>query len=272
MRRAASAQVLVLALLWGLCAWAIDLSALQPKGYVNDFAGVIDDQAELQIEQLCATIERDTGAQVAVVTLKSLEGEPIEDVANQLFRRWGIGKKETNEGVLLLLAIDDRRSRLEVGYGLEPYIPDGYAGSLLRELRPWLRAGDYTQAVTLAVRMLGDRIAQAKGTRVSPTPLHSVPRRPVRLPLAVLFPIIPVLLAMMIIGASYGARRRRLRYASGGPEDLLAGMLLGSMLSGPLRFPRASGPFGGYDAPGGFGGFGGFGGGDSGGGGASSSW
>jgi uncharacterized protein len=79
---------------------------------------------------------------MALVTIATLEGEPIEDVANTIFRAWGVGQKGKNEGILLLLSIGDRRSRLEVGYGLEPILPDGLAGSILREMRPALRQGN----------------------------------------------------------------------------------------------------------------------------------
>ena len=84
-------------------------------------------------------MQRATGVQMALVTIPSLEGEPIEDVANTIARAWGVGQKGKNEGILLLLAIQDRRSRLEIGYGLEPILPDGLAGSVLREMRPALR-------------------------------------------------------------------------------------------------------------------------------------
>ena len=105
-------------------AFAVDWKALKPQGYVSDFAGVIDAQSKAALEQYCATVERATGAQMALVTIRTLEREPIEDVANTLYRAWGIGQKGKNEGILLLLVIQDRRSRLEVGYGLEPILPD----------------------------------------------------------------------------------------------------------------------------------------------------
>src|SRR5512133_3245398 len=110
-------------------ALAVDWKALKPQGYVSDFAGVIDAGSKAQLEQYCAVVERSTGAQMALVTIPSLEGEPIEDVANTIFRAWGVGQKGKNEGIMLLLAIGDRRSRIETGYGLEPFRPDGIVGS-----------------------------------------------------------------------------------------------------------------------------------------------
>src|SRR4051794_12147050 len=98
---------------------AVDWKALKPQGYVSDFTGAIDPQSKAEIENYAARVEQQTGAQMALVTIQSLNGEPIEDVANTLYRAWGIGQKGKNEGILLLLSTGDRRDRLEVGYGLE---------------------------------------------------------------------------------------------------------------------------------------------------------
>jgi uncharacterized protein len=116
-------------------AFAVDWKALKPQGYVSDFAGVIDAQSKAELENYCGRVEQQTGAQMALVTIQSLSGEPIEDVANTLYRAWGVGKKGKDEGILLLLAISDRRNRLEVGYGLEPILPDGFDGDILRAMR-----------------------------------------------------------------------------------------------------------------------------------------
>ena len=75
---------------------------------------------------------------MAIVLVDTLEDEPIEDVANRLYREWGIGKKGKDEGILLLLAVKDHKQRAEIGYGLEPIVPDGYAGGVLRGIRPIL--------------------------------------------------------------------------------------------------------------------------------------
>src|SRR5690348_15354228 len=105
-------------------AWAVDLSALKPQGYLSDFAQVVDPASKAAIEAYCTQVEKSTGVQMALVTIDTLNGEPVEDAANDLFHRWGIGKKTTDEGVLFMLVIRDRRSRLEVGRGLEPIITD----------------------------------------------------------------------------------------------------------------------------------------------------
>ncbi|MGB9606763.1 MAG: TPM domain-containing protein, partial [Bryobacteraceae bacterium] len=119
------ARLAVCALALAPPAAAFDFTALKPEGYVSNFARVLDPASRQRLEQYCARLEKATGVQLALVTIPSLQGEPIEDVANALFRAWGVGSKRSNEGILLLLAIGDRRSRLEVGYGLEPVIPDG---------------------------------------------------------------------------------------------------------------------------------------------------
>src|SRR5207253_10704518 len=106
-------------------AFAVDWKALKPQGYVSDFGGVIDAQSKAELENYCGRVEQQTGAQIALVTIQSLSGEPIDDVANTIYRAWGVGKKGKDEGSLLLLAISDDRSRLEVGYGLQPLVPDG---------------------------------------------------------------------------------------------------------------------------------------------------
>lgn len=243
-------------------AWAIDLTALKPQGYVSDFANVIDASSRAEIEGYCAQVEKATGAQMAIVTVATLDGEPIEDVANDLFRKWGIGKKGTDEGLLLLLAVNDRRSRLEVGRGLEPIITDATSGTMLRAMRPALRASKYGEALYTAANVLGSRIAQAKGVTIATTEYR--PRQPNQAPSELPGPLAIGLFVLLIL----------FLMSRGGGGGFLAGMLLGNILGGG-RGNRGGGGFGGYDGGGGGGGgggFGGFGGGDSGGGGASSDW
>ena len=244
-------------------AWAVDWKALTPQGYVSDFAGVVDPAAKAQLEAYAAAVERATGAQMALVTIASLEGEPIEDVANTLFRAWGVGRKGSDEGILLLLAVGDRRSRLEVGYGLEPILPDGLDGSILRAMRPALRQGDYGDAMRAAAATIGDTIASAKHVtldaslprRVQPSTGDSIP-----------WPLIfgGVFLLLWLVRAAGGPRG----YGGGG-GGFLPGLILGSLMGRSTWGSRGSGGFGGFDSGDGFGGFGG---GDSGGGGASSDW
>ena len=121
---------------------------LKPQGYVNDFAGVLSAQAKEKLTALCAEVDQKTKAQIAVVTVSSLEGEPIEQYSIDLATQWGVGPKQQARGVLILLAPNDRKYRIEVGYGLEPILPDGKVGGFGREAVPLLRQGDYRRGGT----------------------------------------------------------------------------------------------------------------------------
>jgi uncharacterized protein len=260
-------RVSVLVCLFAVAGAAVDWTALKPQGYVSDFARVIDPASKAQLENYCATVERATGAQMALVTIQSLEGEPIEDVANTVFRAWGVGQKGKNEGILLLLAIGDRRNRLEIGYGLEPILPDGLSGSVLREMRPALREARYGEAMMAAAETIGATIAKSKNVsltaqlprRMRPTSDDSIP-----------WPII-IFGAIFLLAwlSRLGGPRGYGGYGGGGGGGFLPGVILGSTMSRDSWGSRGSGGFGGPDSGGGFGGFGG---GDSGGGGASSDW
>jgi uncharacterized protein len=244
--------------------WAVDWKSLKPQGYVSDFANVIDASSKSQLEAYAATVEQATGAQIALVTIPSLEGEPIEDVANTIFRAWGVGQKGKNEGIMLLLAVNDRRSRLEVGYGLEPILPDGLTGSILREMRPALRQKDYGDAMMAAAQTIGNTIARAKNVNLTATLPRRAPRTTSNsIPWPVIIGGLFLLFWLMRRGGPRG-------YGGGGGGGFLPGLILGNVLGRSTWGSRGSGGFGGSDS--GDGGFGGFGGGDSGGGGASSDW
>lgn len=256
------ARLLLLAILALLAATAVaaplDPASLKYRGYVNDFANVIEPQWEQQITQLATVLDQKTKAQIAVVTIDTLEGDPIEDFAVRLFEAWGIGQKD-DRGVLLLLATKDRKSRLEVGYGLEPIIPDGFAGSVLREMSPALRANRYGEALYGGASLLAERIAAQSGVRLDGAGLpQRRPRAVGQFHWTVVLPIVLAGLVFFVLPAflGWGTRRHRRRWWHGG-------------------YYGGFGGFGGYDSGGiggGFGGFGGFGGGRSGGGGTSGSW
>ena len=256
-------RITSLLLLVGIAAFGVDFSALKPQGHVSDFAGVVDARSRAVLERYCTAVESSTGAEIALVTLDTLEGEPIEDVANLLYRTWGVGKKGADEGLMLLLVVNDRRSRIEVGYGLEPYIPDGYTGSLLRQMSPALQAGQYGEAMAVAAQTIGTRIAEAKGVAIeAPAPRQRRTSQRRGTPWGSI--IGGLVFLFWLLGAGGRGGRR-----GGGMGGLLTGMFLGSMLGGGMGGGRSSGGFGGFDSGGGFGGFGG---GSSGGGGASGSW
>src|SRR6185312_53054 len=154
-----------------------DWKSLKPEGYVSDFAGVIDAQSRAQLEDYAARVERATGAQLAFVTIPSLQGEPIEDVTIDLFKAWGVGQKKKDNGAMLLLSIQDRRSRLEVGGGLGGAVTDGMSGLLLDDMRPELRQGRYGLAMIQAAVRLGGTIARDQGVEIPPPASYQRPRR-----------------------------------------------------------------------------------------------
>jgi uncharacterized protein len=205
-------------------------------------------------------VERATGVQFAIVTVDTLDDEPVEDVAVRLFKEWGIGKKGKDEGLLVILAIKDHKNRVELGYGLEPIISDGYAGSVLRGIRPILRQGNYGGALLAAAQQLGQHIADAKGVTI-----EGAPRRREHSDnpagggiVGIIFAVAMLFLFLRGIGGRGGPRG-----GGGGGSGLLTGLLLGQMLG------RRGGNWGGG---GGNWGGGGFGGGGGGGGGASGGW
>jgi len=262
----------------GLVQGAVDVAKLpKPTGYVSDLAHVVEPAEKEQLEVFCTHVERQLGVQFALVTISTLEDRPIRDFALDVFRSWGVGSKKDNQGVLLLLAIQDRQSDIETGRGIEPYITDGFAGSTLRAMRPTLRAGDYGNALLTAARAMASQIARGKGVEFSEAgpPPDEVPPARSRRGSGIPFPliIIGIFVLLWLFSRGGGGRRGGGGYRGGGAGDVLTGMIIGNMLGG------RSGGFGNWGGGGGFGGgsgggggFGGFGGGDAGGGGASSNW
>jgi len=269
--------VAALAIFCCALAFALDTSKLKPTGYVNGFAHVIDARAAAEIEAYCGNVERATGAQFAIVTVDTLDDEPVEDVANRLFSQWGIGKKGTNEGLLVLLAIKDHKNRVEVGYGLEPIVPDGYAGGVLRGIRPILRQGNYGGALLAAAQQFGQRIAEAKGVTIEGQPRPQNRSRDSGGGGGLFGIIIAFALLMLFLRGIGGRGGPGGRGGGSGAGGFLTGMILGNLLGRGVGRGGdwGGGGFGGGGwggGGGGGGGFGGFGGGGSGGGGASGGW
>ena len=256
--KAAAVAALAVSALFGL-----DTSKLKPSGYVNDFAHAIDATSKQRLENYLGEVERATGAQIAVVTVDTLDGEPVEDVANRLYHQWGIGQKGKDEGVLVLLAIKDRKQRAEIGLGLEPVITDGQAGEILRGIRPILRQGNYGGGLLAAAEQFGEQIAQSKGVTLSPQRRIRVGRPASRQSIPWPFLIVGIFAVLWLLG------RIGRGGGGGGVGGFLTGMFLGNMMG---RGGSGWGGGGGFGGGGSGGGFGGFGGGDSGGGGASSDW
>lgn len=229
----------------------------RPVGYVNDFAQVIPEEWEAEIEAICTELEQKTGAEIAVVTVGTIGDEDYREYANRLFEAWGIGKKGKDNGVLLFDAVKERKFWIEIGYGLEPVINDARAGDIFRQvIRPLLREDRYGEALYNGVLEIARIIAEAEGVKLQPRDVVGIspPRetgasgtRGLPLP-----EILILLLLLSFIGFGLGSGRRRFRSL------------------GPWWWGWGSGGgFGGGFGGGGFGGgFGGFGGGASGGGGA----
>lgn len=127
---------------------AIDFPKPTSNFFVNDFAGVIDSDTERQIQSVAVRLYEKSKAQVVVVTINSLEGESLENYAVRLFREWGIGDTKENNGVLILISVGDRLSRIEVGYGLEGALPDGKTGRIQDNyMIPAFKEGDYSRGI-----------------------------------------------------------------------------------------------------------------------------
>jgi uncharacterized protein len=257
-----------LALFLCASAFALDITKLKPSGYVNDFAHVIDASNADALAAYCGILERATGAQMAIVTVDTLDGDDVTDVANKLYHQWGIGKKPNDEGVLLLFAVKDKKDRAEIGYGLEPVITDADAGSVMRGLRPILRQGSYGPAALAAAQQFGAKIAAAKNVTL-PIDARVRTRTTVSRGPSIPWPliVIGIFFILSLLGRLGGGG------GGGGFTGFLTGMFLGNMMGRGGGGGWGGGGFGGSSGGGGGGGgFGGFGGGDSGGGGASSDW
>jgi len=236
---------------------------LNVEGYVNDFAGVLDPATTQSLTRLCTEVDQKAKAQIAVVTIKSLEGDPPEDFANHLFEKWGVGYKGTDRGVMVLLAVGDHKYWTEVGYGLEPILPDGKVGGFGRDMLPLLRQGNYDRALEQMVSQIALVIAQDSHVSLdSLDPSRAVPAAPPRTGEEVHLTggqILVLLIVLLVIGPIL------LRFL--GPLFLLSILTGGSGRGGSGGWGG-----GGFGGGGGGGGFGGFGGGSSGGGGAGGSW
>ena len=132
----------------------------QPTDYVSDYAHVLSPEAITRLDSICSQLDHTAAnAQIAVVTVHDLDGDDAADYADQLESKWKMGKKGSDRGALVLLAVADHKYRIEVGYGLEGILPDGKVGDIGRDMVPDLKAGDYDGAVTVAVGEIAQVIA-----------------------------------------------------------------------------------------------------------------
>ncbi len=259
-----------------------------PTGFVNDFAGVLNQGARQQLEGRLQAYARETTTEIAIAILPSLAGRTIEETSVRLFEQWRIGKPDKNNGILIVVAVSDRRVRIEVGYGLEGKVPDAQAGRIIRDIiTPRFRQGDYAGGFTAAVDELARLIGAppVASTQTVPPPRRSSPNA---------WFIGEVLFFLTIVGAGvWGSRPRCPRCGSILRRDVARHVVLSGIPSIQVRYacPRCGyndlrvehtgstvywggggWSSGGFGFGGGGGGFGGFGGGSSGGGGASGSW
>lgn len=137
----------------------------QSGGSVSDFAGVLDAGDKARLESLADEVRRTTGAQIAVVSVKSVAPYGgLEEYAAALFNRWGIGRREKDDGVLLILTLEERDVRIETGYGLEGALPDSLCGRILdREVLPELREGRYSTGLLRGAQAIAAVIAKENG-------------------------------------------------------------------------------------------------------------
>ena len=152
------------ALLLGLL-WASSVQAVpkRPPGTVGDFAGILDERAQQELSSIIFQAESKTSAEIAVVTVPSLEGKSVEEYAHDVFNEWGIGKKGKDNGVLVLVAPNERKVRIEVGYGLEPILPDGLAGQIIREqFVPAFKGGDFPGGILGGVERIAAIVSEGK--------------------------------------------------------------------------------------------------------------
>ncbi len=259
----------------------------QPVNFVSDFANIIDDQAEMEINASLKSLKETTTNEVAVVTLESLEDDVIENVAVELFEQWSIGTKENDNGVLFLIVPNERKVKIEVGYGLEPVITDSRAGTIIRTIvTPRFKEDNYTQGVVDGVSTITKAITEDPTIFDEPIEITQSS--------AVMGSIIFGGIVLVYLSSFFS---RSKRFWPGGVIGFfiglfqhsltiaiivgLWGLFLDYMLSKNYKKRKARGlPTSWWSSGGGFssgkrgggGGFGGFSGGSSGGGGASGSW
>ncbi|MDD4333063.1 MAG: TPM domain-containing protein [Patescibacteria group bacterium] len=264
----------------------------QPTGYANDFAGVLAADQKQALENKLVQFEKDTSNEISIVTIASLDGDTIENFAVELFKDWGIGKKNKDNGVLLLVAINDRQMRIEVGYGLEGALTDAQSYWIINDImKPAFRENNYYGGIDGAVDKI---IAATKGEYVPEEKLASgLSNSNWEFIFWVVIFVILWLASILgrskswwaggviggIIGVIIGVIKGFLYFGIASIVILIPlGLLFDFVVSRSYAKHKAGGPIpwwiGGGRGGSGFGGggFGGFGGGGSGGGGSSGSW
>jgi len=226
----------------------------KPIGWVNDYAGVLSEQNKLELTDWLTEIKEKTDVEMAIAIFSDIGGKDYQNFATDLYRAWGVGNNK-DEGVLLLIAVQERKIKFEVGYGSEGYLTDYNTNNILNEMREFLPKGNenYNEAVRQASMMIIGRIADEKGVQITGVPLYkNVSGSDKTQSRTGNLIAVAVFIFLIII------TRGRILYWL-----MLMSILGGGRSGGGYGGRGGSGGFGG-----GFGGFGGFGGGRSGGGGA----
>ena len=140
----------------------------KPYSHIVDLAGIMDNGIEAKVSRLLMELEEKTGAQVVVLSVDSLEGVPLEEYSINIAEKWGLGQKDIDNGLLMLFAMNERKYRFEVGYGLEGILPDSLVGSIGREkIVPNFKRGDYSKGIASAALAVAGIIAKDKGVPLS---------------------------------------------------------------------------------------------------------
>ncbi|MGX8271492.1 TPM domain-containing protein [Brevundimonas diminuta] len=272
-----TARGLLPALLLGLVLWlaalpgaslAAEIRFPALTGRVVDDAQLLTPQQEQALTGKLALLEQQTGDQLVVVTLPSLQDQEIEDFGYQLGRHWGIGQKENDGGALLIVAPNERKVRIEVGYGLEGVMTDAYSSLIIRnDILPAFRQGDYAAGIIAGtdsiIAQLTAEPAEAQARAEEAKSAATATTKPV-LP-AIVILLVFAFIFFSMIGAAAGGRKRR------GRGDGLSPILIWAASEALKDRDRGGGGWGGGGGGFGGGGFGG-GGGGFGGGGASGGW
>ncbi|MBI5696489.1 MAG: TPM domain-containing protein [Nitrospirae bacterium] len=230
----------------------------EPRGHVSDYAGVLKPDEAAALEGYLAELEKRTSAEVAVVTVPDLDGfADVDEYAVDLFAAWKIGKKGQDNGVLILLAVKEKKLRIEVGYGLEGAITDGTAGGIIRDtMVPYFKRGEFGAGLMAGAQAVAERVPE--GGVQTPIDEQGGKEQPSSLSLLIIVVLLAIFLFPLFFGPGGPMGGGKLRRGRGGFYG--GGPFIGGF----------GGGFGG--GGGGGGGFGGFGGGFSGGGGASGDW
>lgn len=164
--------ILLLQCFFAACAIAAPQIPPKPTAaagiYVQDYAQVLSAEDKRRLLNIGQELDNKTTAQLAVVTVKTLDGQPIEDYALSILREWGIGSKEKNNGALIVVAVQDRRSRIEVGYGLEGLLTDGLTGRIQDQaMIPYFRKGNYAAGIVNGYAVTASLIAKDAGVQLT---------------------------------------------------------------------------------------------------------